>query len=647
MSSAVFTVAIFFAFSSAVAAQSVNLAFGKSATQSADMGQPFAAGEGLAFKAVDGNTDGTWNSGSVTSTACGVDATNECRGSTNPWWQVDLGGEFIVERLQIWNRTDCCSDRLDNYRIWVKGNIGNWEEYDTRLGAQRFSQQNPLTINGRKSARFVRIQIESPAAILSLAEVMVFGSAPPTIGGSPGGGSSSAGSGADQQFWDLVKNSTKAADFQSYLDAFPNGQFAALARFNRDRLSGVSTPPSNTGSGTVSVGGLSVDEQFWNNVKNSNNARDFQSYLDNFPNGQFAALARFNRDRLGGVSSPPTNTGSGTVSGGGMSVDEQFWNNVKHSNNARDYQSYLDNFPNGQFASLARFNRDRLNGTSGGGVTSPPVFIPATSPNAAMINKSAAETRTSLPLTLGQVQLFAAESHCASGCQVSDNTDSVVISAKTPNLSKQNMTIGQIEAFLKPQLLKTYCGTPEQRSGISMGVTAVDMFNQPYGNFFLVTRDCGGTTGTTFTPPTIAKPPVTGFQQIISAAQPGSISEIARARRFFVVSNDFSVKSKITAAILKELPQMQAASTEQQADFLIGFELTDRTTGLVTANDAANPNLRGELIVFTMIPATGSSPERVRILFRVTKERGFGVFSATPDENAAKEFAKQFAKVII
>ena len=450
MSSAVFTVAIFFAFSSAVAAQSVNLAFGKSATQSADMGQPFAAGEGLAFKAVDGNTDGTWNSGSVTSTACGVDATNECRGSTNPWWQVDLGGEFIVERLQIWNRTDCCSDRLDNYRIWVKGNIGNWEEYDTRLGAQRFSQQNPLTINGRKSARFVRIQIESPAAILSLAEVMVFGAplkpvapqtqgmtrqqledefrtspeaqrhGPPTdvdftaslywrylghgpdgnlqmhaaritsrqmtrqqledefrtcpeaqrygmpddtdfttslywryLGHGPDGNLqfhtnrlspgqinpvflpqtpvqpvTNQGNNADVQFWDAVKNSQRAQDFQSYLSAFPNGQFAALARFNRDRLSGVSSPPTNTGSGTVSGGGLSVDEQFWNNVKNSNNARDFQSYLDNFPNGQFAALARFNRDRLGGVSSPPSNTGSGTVSGGGMSVDEQFWNNL-------------------------------------------------------------------------------------------------------------------------------------------------------------------------------------------------------------------------------------------------------------------------------------------------------------------------------
>lgn len=113
------------------------------------------------------------------------------------------------------------------------------------------------------------------------------------------------------------------------------------------------------------------------------------------------------------------------------------------------------------------------------------------------------------------------------------------------------------------------------------------------------------------------------------------------------MSNDLAIKSKIAAAIVEELPQMQAASTEQEADFFIGFELTDRATGLVTTNDKGNPNLRGELIVFTTIPATNNRPESIRILFRVTRERGFGGFSAMPTENAAKEFAKQFAKVNI
>lgn len=440
----------------------------------------------------------------------------------------------------------------------------------------------------------------------------------------PAGG----GSNVDEQFWDAVKNSQRIADYQSYLRNFPNGQFAALARLKIDQLN--QTNPVQQPAG----GGSNVDEQFWDSIKASQRVSDYQSYLRNFPNGQFAALARLKIDQLSQFSPPiqppPNQTGP--------SVEQQFWDSIKSSQRVSDYQSYLQSFPNGQFSALARLKIDQLQRQFA------PPSVPSISRNAAMINNSAAETRKSLPLTLGQVQLFAAESHCASGCQVRDNTESVIISARTPSLSKQNMTIGQIEQFLKPQLLKTYCGTPEQRSGISMGVTAVDMLNQPYGNFFLTSRDCGGTSATTST--TVARPPATGFQQVISSAQPGSISEIAQARSFFVVSSDFAVKSKIASVLAKELPQLRPAVNEQTADFLIGFELTDRTTGLVTTNDPSNPNLNGELIVFTMVPAIGNSPESVRILFRVKKGRNFGVFSGTPDESGAKDFAKELKKVI-
>lgn len=561
-----------------VAAQSQNLALGKPATQSSDIGPPFSATDGLAFKAVDGNTDGNGAGGMVTHTACGGQLpSGECKGSDNPWWQVDLGTDFVVNRIQLWNRTDCCRERLDNFRIWVKSSTGNWENFIAGSGLHTFDpgEQYPLTFQGNKQARFIRVQIEKPTTFLSLAEVMVFGSPVSTFGTSS---PSSSGNSADEQFWNVVKDSTKPQDFQSYLSAFPNGQFAALARFKMNNLTTTTTttPPASNA-------GLTIDEQFWNTVKNSTNPRDFQSYLDNFPNGQFVALARFSRDRLGGV-------GPGTV-------------------------------------------------------TPPPNSGP--SRNAAFLNQLAATNKAKLPITVGDIQLFDSFSVCQSGCQQTANTESVVIRARTPNLSNQRVSIGQVEQSLKSAMLKGYCGSPEQANNVTMDIDVDDMFNQKIGHFFITSRDCGG-TGTSVNPPlTTTKPPTTQFQQVIAAAQPGSISEIARARKFFVVSNDFSIKSKISNALTKALPQMQAASTEQEADFFIGFELTDRTTGLVIPNDDRNPNLRGELIVFTVIPATINRPENIRILFRVTKERGFGVFSATPDENAAKEFAKQFAKVII
>ena len=59
-----------------------NLALRKSATQST------TGSGGVASRAVDGNTSGIWNNGSITHTQGGA--------SLNPWWRVDLGATYDV-----------------------------------------------------------------------------------------------------------------------------------------------------------------------------------------------------------------------------------------------------------------------------------------------------------------------------------------------------------------------------------------------------------------------------------------------------------------------------------------------------------------------------------------------------------------------
>ncbi|CAH1781366.1 unnamed protein product, partial [Owenia fusiformis] len=66
-------------------------------------------GPGLSGKAVDGNTDGSWYGGSC---FAAVGNTNE-----RPWWIVDLGKSYKVHRIVIWNRLDCCGDRLHDFAI--------------------------------------------------------------------------------------------------------------------------------------------------------------------------------------------------------------------------------------------------------------------------------------------------------------------------------------------------------------------------------------------------------------------------------------------------------------------------------------------------------------------------------------------------
>src|SRR5205807_1908124 len=84
-----------------------NLAVGKTATQSSTL-----AGFGpstAASSAVDGNTDGNFFHNSVTHT----------NSEANAWWQVDLGTAATVTSITIFSRTDCCSDRLNDYWVFV------------------------------------------------------------------------------------------------------------------------------------------------------------------------------------------------------------------------------------------------------------------------------------------------------------------------------------------------------------------------------------------------------------------------------------------------------------------------------------------------------------------------------------------------
>ena len=66
---------------------------------------------GVPQRAVDRISDGAWASGSQSHTA---------EGATDPWWELDLGADFPIEAITIWNRTDDnLGRRLEGHRIVV------------------------------------------------------------------------------------------------------------------------------------------------------------------------------------------------------------------------------------------------------------------------------------------------------------------------------------------------------------------------------------------------------------------------------------------------------------------------------------------------------------------------------------------------
>jgi uncharacterized repeat protein (TIGR01451 family) len=146
-----------------------DLAQGKAATESSTL--PGYATDG-AGAAVDGNLDGQFFNGSVTATNL----------DSNAWWQVDLGTSAAVGSVVVWNRTDCCGTRLNDYWVFVSDTPFGVTDTPAMLQgrAGTFSSHqmvapNPSTvIAAGAQGRYVRVQLTG-ANYLSLAEVQVFG----------------------------------------------------------------------------------------------------------------------------------------------------------------------------------------------------------------------------------------------------------------------------------------------------------------------------------------------------------------------------------------------------------------------------------------------------------------------------------------
>lgn len=82
-------------------------------------------------------------------------------------------------------------------------------------------------------------------------------------------------------FWDSIKSSTNPDDFKAYLDKYPDGQFAALAKSRANPVR----------SGGNAPNGESSEMVYWNAIKDSQNPSDFQAYVTKFPQGLFVELA--------------------------------------------------------------------------------------------------------------------------------------------------------------------------------------------------------------------------------------------------------------------------------------------------------------------------------------------------------------------
>lgn len=142
-----------------------NVAWQKTATQSS------TAGGAPASRAVDLNHNGNFFAGSVTHTNY----------QAQPWWQVDLGASHDLDSVFLFNRTDCCAERLADFYVLVSDRPFGSSDLTTVLNQPGVSSYYTpgaagpsMSINVGRPGRYIRVQLAG-TNFLSLAEVEILG----------------------------------------------------------------------------------------------------------------------------------------------------------------------------------------------------------------------------------------------------------------------------------------------------------------------------------------------------------------------------------------------------------------------------------------------------------------------------------------
>jgi adenylate cyclase len=93
-------------------------------------------------------------------------------------------------------------------------------------------------------------------------------------------------------FWDSIKDSVRAADYEAYIEQYPEGNFITLARARLDEFTDDEGHPKEPAE-------LGIEQSFWESVRESDNPESLQAYLDKYPDGEFRALAEIRLRELG------------------------------------------------------------------------------------------------------------------------------------------------------------------------------------------------------------------------------------------------------------------------------------------------------------------------------------------------------------
>jgi hypothetical protein len=145
-------------------------------------------------------------------------------------------------------------------------------------------------------------------------------------------------------------------ELASYLEHYPEGTFASLARTRQtaeEEPSGGPTPAALAKEATEDA----LDAAFWDAIKDTQAPDELAAYLEQHPDGHFSALARARLARPVEIADQADAT---PVAPPSEAVELAFWESVHASEDPQLFAAYLEKYPEGEFAVIARARQQAL-----------------------------------------------------------------------------------------------------------------------------------------------------------------------------------------------------------------------------------------------------------------------------------------------
>ena len=99
------------------------------------------------------------------------------------------------------------------------------------------------------------------------------------------------------EFWDSIKNSVRAQEYEAYLEQYPEGSFVALARTRLEAI-------AEDAASMRDPQDREIELAFWESVRESANPALIRAYLEKYPKGEFSTLAEIRLRELTSDGTP-------------------------------------------------------------------------------------------------------------------------------------------------------------------------------------------------------------------------------------------------------------------------------------------------------------------------------------------------------